>query len=34
MRRPACLAELAWARFLRGEGDDLATLSPVYLHTR
>lgn len=34
MRRPACLAELAWKRFERGESDDLATLSPVYLHTR
>jgi tRNA threonylcarbamoyladenosine biosynthesis protein TsaB len=34
MRRPACLAELGWERFERGESDDLATLSPVYLHTR
>jgi tRNA threonylcarbamoyladenosine biosynthesis protein TsaB len=34
MRRPACLAELAWERFRRGESDDLATLSPIYLHTR
>jgi tRNA threonylcarbamoyladenosine biosynthesis protein TsaB len=32
MRRPACLAELAWHRFERGESDDLATLSPVYIH--
>jgi tRNA threonylcarbamoyladenosine biosynthesis protein TsaB len=32
MRRPACLAELAWQRFERGEQDDLATLSPIYLH--
>ena len=31
-RRPACLAELAWQRFERGEQDDLATLSPIYLH--
>ncbi len=31
MRRPACLAEMAWARFGQGEQDDLATLSPVYL---
>lgn len=31
MRRPACLAELAWLRFKRGERDDLATLSPIYL---
>jgi tRNA threonylcarbamoyladenosine biosynthesis protein TsaB len=34
MRRPACLAELAWERFVRGEGDDLTALSPVYLHSR
>jgi tRNA threonylcarbamoyladenosine biosynthesis protein TsaB len=34
MRRPACLAELAWGRFQRGESDDLAALSPIYLHTR
>jgi tRNA threonylcarbamoyladenosine biosynthesis protein TsaB len=33
-RRPACLAELAWNRFEAGESDDLATLSPIYLHTR
>lgn len=33
-RRPACLAELAWKRFEGGESDDLATLSPIYLHTR
>jgi len=32
VRRPACLAELAWRRFERGESDDLATLSPVYIH--
>jgi tRNA threonylcarbamoyladenosine biosynthesis protein TsaB len=31
MRRPACLAELAWQRFKRGEQDDLASLSPIYL---
>jgi hypothetical protein len=34
VRRPACLAELGWARFERGEEDDLAALSPIYLHTR
>jgi hypothetical protein len=34
MRRPACLAELAWERFARGESDDLASLSPIYLHTQ
>ena len=31
MRRPACLAELAWQRFEHGEQDDLTTLSPIYL---
>jgi tRNA threonylcarbamoyladenosine biosynthesis protein TsaB len=34
MRRPACLAELAWERFEEDDGDDLATLSPIYLHTQ
>ena len=34
VRRPGCLAELAWERFQRGEDDNLATLAPVYLHTR
>lgn len=33
MRRPSYLAELAWQRFIRGERDDLATLSPIYLKT-
>lgn len=33
MRRPACLAELAWQRFERGESDDLASLSPIYIHS-
>lgn len=33
MRRPANLAELGWQRFSRGQRDDLATLSPIYLHT-
>jgi tRNA threonylcarbamoyladenosine biosynthesis protein TsaB len=32
MRRPACLAELAWHRFVRGDSDELATLSPIYIH--
>jgi tRNA threonylcarbamoyladenosine biosynthesis protein TsaB len=32
MRRPACLAELAWRRFEQGDSDDVATLSPVYIH--
>jgi tRNA threonylcarbamoyladenosine biosynthesis protein TsaB len=31
-RRPALLAELAWARWQAGESDDPATLSPLYLH--
>ena len=33
LRRPSVLAELAWARWQRGEVDDAATLAPVYLHT-
>ena len=32
MRRPACLAELAWRRFENDESDDLATLAPIYIH--
>ena len=32
MRRPACLAELAWRRFEQGESDDVATLAPIYIH--
>lgn len=32
MRRPSCIAELAWRRFTRGESDDLDTLSPIYIH--
>ncbi len=32
LRRPAYLAELAWARWKRGEVDDPAGLSPIYLH--
>jgi tRNA threonylcarbamoyladenosine biosynthesis protein TsaB len=31
LRRAGYLAELAWARLARGERDDLATLSPIYL---
>ncbi len=31
-RRPGVLAELAWARWQAGEHDDLAALSPLYLH--
>jgi tRNA threonylcarbamoyladenosine biosynthesis protein TsaB len=32
VRRPAILAELAWARALVGDVDDEATLAPIYLH--
>lgn len=32
VRRPAVLAELAWARWQAGEVDDAASLAPVYLH--
>ena len=31
-RRPAYLAELGWQRLTGGESDDVATLSPLYLH--
>jgi len=33
VRRPAVLAELAWARWQAGEKDDEASLAPIYLHT-
>jgi tRNA threonylcarbamoyladenosine biosynthesis protein TsaB len=32
IRRPAVLAELAWARWQNGDVDDEATLAPIYLH--
>jgi tRNA threonylcarbamoyladenosine biosynthesis protein TsaB len=32
LRRAAYLAELGWERLARGESDDAATLSPIYLH--
>jgi tRNA threonylcarbamoyladenosine biosynthesis protein TsaB len=32
VRRPAVLAELAWARWQKGESDDEAALAPIYLH--
>jgi tRNA threonylcarbamoyladenosine biosynthesis protein TsaB len=32
VRRPALLAELAWARWQAGDVDDEATLAPIYLH--
>ncbi len=33
LRRAAYLAELGWERLNRGESDDAATLSPIYLHS-
>jgi tRNA threonylcarbamoyladenosine biosynthesis protein TsaB len=33
LRRPAVLAELAWARWQAGQPDNPATLAPTYLHT-
>jgi tRNA threonylcarbamoyladenosine biosynthesis protein TsaB len=32
-RKPAMLAQLAWARFQNGDVDDVASLAPIYLHT-
>jgi tRNA threonylcarbamoyladenosine biosynthesis protein TsaB len=32
VRRPAVLAELAWARWQTGDVDEEATLAPIYLH--
>lgn len=32
MRRAAHLAELGWERLARGDADDIASLSPIYLH--
>jgi hypothetical protein len=32
IRRPAVLAERAWARWQSGAVDDSATLAPIYLH--
>lgn len=32
VRRPAFLAELAWARWQSGHTDDPTSLSPIYLH--
>lgn len=32
LRRPAVLAELAWARWQAGAVDNEATLAPIYLH--
>jgi tRNA threonylcarbamoyladenosine biosynthesis protein TsaB len=33
VRRPAVLAELAWARWQNDDVDDDASLAPIYLHT-
>ena len=33
VRRPAILAELAWARWQAGDADDAASLAPIYLQT-
>ncbi|HUI88691.1 MAG TPA: tRNA (adenosine(37)-N6)-threonylcarbamoyltransferase complex dimerization subunit type 1 TsaB [Anaerolineales bacterium] len=33
LRRPAVLAELAWARWRAGKVDEVASLAPIYLHT-
>jgi tRNA threonylcarbamoyladenosine biosynthesis protein TsaB len=32
VRRAAYLAELGWQRLARGDSDELAALSPIYLH--
>jgi len=32
VRRPAVLAELAWARWQSGDTDEEASLAPIYLH--
>lgn len=33
LRRPAVLAELAWAKIQAGHADDTASLAPIYVHT-
>jgi tRNA threonylcarbamoyladenosine biosynthesis protein TsaB len=33
VRRPAVLAQLAWARWQSGRVDETASLAPIYLHT-
>ena len=33
VRRPSVLAELAWARWQKGDVDEEASLAPIYLHT-
>jgi tRNA threonylcarbamoyladenosine biosynthesis protein TsaB len=33
LRRPSFLAELGWQRWRKGQTDDPASLTPIYLHT-
>jgi tRNA threonylcarbamoyladenosine biosynthesis protein TsaB len=33
LRRPSFLAEIGWQRWRKGEKDDPASLTPIYLHT-
>ena len=33
LRRPSVLAELAWTKLQEGHADDIASLSPIYVHT-
>jgi tRNA threonylcarbamoyladenosine biosynthesis protein TsaB len=33
MRKPATLVRLAWARFQNNDVDEIASLTPIYLHT-
>ncbi|MEX2425402.1 MAG: tRNA (adenosine(37)-N6)-threonylcarbamoyltransferase complex dimerization subunit type 1 TsaB [Thermomicrobiaceae bacterium] len=32
-RRPGCLAEIAWRRWMAGERDDIAGMEPAYVHS-
>ena len=32
LRRPACLAEIAWNRWKEGRVDEVVSLAPIYLH--
>ncbi|MFA5611689.1 MAG: tRNA (adenosine(37)-N6)-threonylcarbamoyltransferase complex dimerization subunit type 1 TsaB [Anaerolineaceae bacterium] len=33
LRRPSVLAELSWTKLQEGHADDIASLSPIYVHT-
>lgn len=33
LRRPACLAEIAWQRLQKGKVDEVISLAPIYLRT-